>query len=162
MTVIIYVSNTGSSKQYAEMLSEKTGYPVYDFANANEVPADAQVIFIGWVMAGVVQGLKEARDLFEIKAVCPVGMMKSEKQDAELKTKNAVEEPMFTLQGNFHIDNLKGMYKMMMNMMLKMMKSKLKETDVPDGQKAVEALEKGVDCVSEEQLADILEWLKNN
>ena len=40
-------------------------------------------------------------------------------------------------------------------MMLKLMKSKLKENDVPDGQKAVEALEKGVDCVSEEQLSEI-------
>ncbi len=159
MTVIVYVSNTGSSKQYAEMLSQKTGCPAFDFADAVNVPADAEVIFIGWVMAGTVQGLKEARDLFTIKAVCPVGMMKSEKQDAELKAKNAITEPMFSLLGNFHIDNLKGMYKMMMNMMLKMMKSKLKENDVPDGQKAVEALEKGVDCVSEEQLADILDWL---
>ncbi|MBQ8503108.1 MAG: hypothetical protein IJ491_02400 [Clostridia bacterium] len=159
MTVIVYVSNTGSAKQYAEMLGEKTGYPVFDFANASDVPADAQVIFIGWVMAGTVQGLKEARDLFTIKAVCPVGMMKSEKQDAELKTKNAITEPMFSLLGNFHIDNLSGMYKMMMNMMLKMMKSKLKQDDVPDGQKAVEALEKGVDCVSEEHLGEIMGWL---
>ncbi len=159
MTVIVYVSNTGSAKSYAEMLSEKTGYPFFDFADAHKVPEDAEVIFIGWVMAGTVQGLKEARDLFSIRAVCPVGMMKSEKQDAELKSKNEITEPMFTLMGNFHIDNLKGMYKMMMNMMLKLMKSKLKENDVPDGQKAVEALEKGVDCVSEEQLSEIIEWL---
>ena len=85
MTAIVYVSNTGSSKQYAEMLSEKTGFPAFDFADADKVPADAEVVFIGWVMAGAVQGLKEARDFFTIKAVCPVGMMKSEKQDAELK-----------------------------------------------------------------------------
>lgn len=162
MTAIVYVTNTGSAKQYAEILGEKTGYPVFDFANASEVPQDAQVIFIGWVMAGTVQGLKEARELFKVKAICPVGMMKSEKQDAELKTKNSIEEPMFSLMGNFHLDSLKGMYKMMMNMMLKMMKSKLKENDVPDGQKAVEAIEKGVDCVSEENLSEILAWLQEN
>ncbi len=161
MTAIVYVTNTGSAKQYAEMLGEKTGYPVFDFANASEIPAEAEIIFIGWVMAGTVQGLKEARDLFNIKAVCPVGMMKSEKQDAELKAKNAITEPMFSLLGNFHINNLSGMYKMMMNMMLKMMKSKLKDNDVPDGQKAVEALEKGVDCVSEEHLSEILNWINS-
>lgn len=160
MTAIVYVTNTGSAKQYAEMLGEKTGYPVFDFANASEVPAEAEVIFIGWVMAGVVQGFKEARDLFKIKAVCPVGMMKSEKQDEDLKAKNAITEPMFSLAGNFHIDNLKGMYKMMMGMMLKMMKSKIKEEAVPDGDKAIEALEKGIDCVSEENLSEILAWLE--
>ena len=90
MTVIVYVSNTGSSKQYAEILGEKTGYPVFDFANASDIPSDAEVIFIAWVMAGVVQGLKEARDLFSIKAVCPVGMMKSEKQNADIIAKNAI------------------------------------------------------------------------
>lgn len=161
MTAIVYVTNTGSAKQYAEMLGEKTGYPVFDFANASEIPAGAEIIFIGWVMAGTIQGLKEARDLFNIKAVCPVGMMKSEKQDAELKAKNAITEPMFSLLGNFHINNLSGMYKMMMNMMLKMMKSKLKDNDVPDGQKAVEVLEKGVDCVSEEHLSEILNWINS-
>lgn len=162
MKVIVYVSNTGSAKQYAELLGEKTGYPVFDFAKASEVPTDAEVIFVGWIMAGAVQGLKEARDLFTIKAVCPVGMMKSEKQDAELKAKNAIEEPMFSLMGNFHIENLKGMYKMMMNMMLKMMKSKVKDGGIPDGEKAIEAIEKGIDCVSGENLADVLAWLEEN
>ncbi len=162
MTVIVYVSNTGSAKQYAEILGEKTGYPVFDFSNASEVPEGAEVIFVAWVMAGTVQGLKEAGDLFTIKAVCPVGMMKSEKQDAELKAKNAIEEPMFSLLGNFHIENLKGMYKMMMNMMLKMMKSKVKSDDIADGEKVIEALEKGVDCVSEENLGEVLAWLQEN
>ncbi len=162
MTAIVYVSNAGSSRQYAEMLSEKTGFPVYSFKESGKVPEDAEVIFIGWIMAGTVQGLKEAAEKFTLKAVCPVGMMKGEKQDAELKAKNAIEVPMFPLMGNFHVENLTGMYKMMMNMMLKMMKSKLKENDVPDGQKALDALEKGVDMVSEENLNDILAWLEEN
>lgn len=162
MTAIVYVSNAGSSRQYAEMLSEKTGFPVYSFKESDKVPEDAEVIFIGWIMAGTVQGLKEASEKFTLRAVCPVGMMKGEKQDAELKAKNVIEVPMFTLQGNFHIENLSGMYKMMMNMMLKMMKSKIKQEDIPDGQKALEALEKGVDMVSEENLNDILSWLEEN
>ena len=81
MTAIVYVSNTGSAKTYAEMLSEKTGFSAYDFKDCGSVPEGAEVIFIGWVMAGGVQGLKEAREKFgTLKAVIAVGMMKSEKQ----------------------------------------------------------------------------------
>lgn len=161
MTAIVYVTNTGSSRQYAEMLGEKTSLPVFDFNKSGDVPSDAEVIFIGWVLGGTVQGLKEARERFNIKAVCPVGMMKGEKQAEDIKQKNQITEPVFPLLGNFHIDNLKGMYKMMMGMMLKMMKSKLKENPVPDGDKAVAAIEKGIDGVSEENLADIIEWLNS-
>lgn len=162
MTAIVYVSNAGSAKQYAEMLSEKTGFPVFSMKESGKVPEDAEVIFISWIMAGTLQNYKEAAENFRLKAVCPVGMMKSEKQDAELRAKNGIEAPMFSLMGNFHIENLSGMYKMMMNMMLKMMKSKLKDEDIPDGKKALEALEKGVDLVSEENLSDILDWLGEN
>ena len=34
MTAIVYVSNTGSAKTYAEMLGEKTGFDVYSLADS--------------------------------------------------------------------------------------------------------------------------------
>jgi len=158
---IVYETNTGSSQRYAEMLSEKTGFEALSLSKAvKEFSPDEEIIFIGWVMAGTVQGLQKAREVFsDIKAICPVGLSKSEKNDFELKEKNLIECPMFTLQGNFHIDELKGMYKMMMGMMLKMLKGKLKENPQADGDKFITAIEGGVDCVSEENLTDILEWI---
>ena len=160
MKAIVYVTNTGSSEKYAQMLGEKTGIAVYPFSKSDEVSEGAKVIFIGWVMAGTVQGLAEARQKFgELYAVCPVGMMKSEKNNGELKQKNAITEPMFFLQGDFHIDRLKGMYKMMMGMMMKMMKSKLNELEGDKGKQMLELFEKGVDFVSEDNLGDIVAWL---
>ena len=161
MTAIVYVSNTGSSKAYAEMLSEKTGISAYDFRNCSSVPEDAEVIFIGWVMAGAIQGLKEAREKFgSLKAVIAVGMMKSEKQDNDLKEKNAITEPFFSLPGAFDMKKLTGMYKMMMGMMVKMMKSKLKEMDDPKTKDVVEKFEEGFDMVDEKHLSEVLEFLK--
>ena len=159
---IVYETNTGSSQKYAEMLGEKTGFEAMSLSKAvNEIAPDEGIIFIGWVMAGTIQGLQKAREVFtDIKAICPVGLSKGEKNDAELKAKNAVDCPMFSLQGNFHIDELKGMYKMMMGMMLKMLKAKLKENPQPDSDKFITAIEGGVDCVSEENLGDIIEWIK--
>lgn len=160
---IVYETNTGSSQKYAEMLSEKTGFECLSLSKAvKEFAPDEQIIFFGWVMAGTVQGLQKAREVFsDIKVICPVGLNKSEKNDAELREKNSITEPMFALRGNFHIDELKGMYKMMMGMMLRMLKGKLKENPHPDADKVMNAIENGVDCVSEENLEGIIEWLNN-
>ena len=161
---IVYETNTGSSQKYAEMLSEKTSFECLSLSDAikNFAP-DEDIIFIGWVMAGTIQGLQKARETFSaIKAICPVGLSKGEKNDNDLKQKNAIDCPMFTLQGNFHIDELKGMYKMMMGMMLKMLKGKLKENPQPDSDKFISAIENGIDCVSEENLEGILAWLNDN
>ena len=159
MISIVYVSNAGSSKRYAEMLSEKTGYPCYAFSDSDKA-VGTDVIFIGWVMAGAVQGLSEARVKFgTLKAVVAVGMMKSESQDATVKEKNSISEPYFSLAGAFDIKKLSGMYKMMMGMMVKMIKGKLKESDDPKAKEMVEKFEEGFDFVSEENLSDILAFL---
>ena len=159
MSSIVYVSNAGSSKRYAEMLSEKTGYPCYAFSDSDKA-VGTDVIFIGWVMAGAVQGLSEARVKFgTLKAVVAVGMMKSDSQDAAVKEKNSISEPYFSLAGAFDIKKLSGMYKMMMGMMVKMIKGKLKESDDPKAKEMVEKFEEGFDMVSEENLGDILAFL---
>lgn len=159
MSSIVYVSNAGSSKRYAEMLSEKTGYPCYAFSDSDKA-VGTDVIFIGWVMAGAVQGLSEARVKFgTLKAVVAVGMMKSDSQDAAIKEKNSISEPYFSLSGAFDIKKLSGMYKMMMGMMVKMIKGKLKESDDPKAKEVVEKFEEGFDMVSEENLGDILAFL---
>ena len=159
MSSIVYVSNAGSSKRYAEMLSEKTGYPCYAFSDSDKA-VGTDVIFIGWVMAGAVQGLSEARVKFgTLKAVVAVGMMKSDSQDAAVKEKNSISEPYFSLAGAFDIKKLSGMYKMMMGMMVKMIKGKLKESDDPKAKEVVEKFEEGFDMVSEENLGDILAFL---
>ena len=159
MSSIVYVSNAGSSKRYAEMLSEKTGYPCYAFSDSDKA-VGTDVIFIGWVMAGAVQGLSEARVKFgTLKAVVAVGMMKSDSQDAAIKEKNSISEPYFSLAGAFDMKKLSGMYKMMMGMMVKMIKGKLKESDDPKAKEVVEKFEEGFDMVSEENLGDILAFI---
>lgn len=143
------------------MLSEKTGYSVYSLSDSGSVPEGSEVIFIGWVMAGAVQGLKEAREKFgALKAVVAVGMMKSEKQDADIKEKNAVTEPFFSLPGAFDMKKLTGMYKMMMGMMVRMMKSKLRDAPDDKGKEIIEKFEEGFDMTDEKHLDEIIEFLK--
>ena len=61
MNAIIYTTNTGSTKNYAKLLAQKTGLPAYSLAEAKkQVFAGAEVIYLGWIMAGSVKGYAEA------------------------------------------------------------------------------------------------------
>ena len=160
MKAIVYTSHAGSTKQYAEMLSAKTGIPAYELSSA-EALENAEVIYFGWVMGGDLQGLSKAREAFgTLKVVVAVGMMVSEKTKAEVGEKNRITEPFFYLPGEFNIKKLKGMYKMMMSMMLRMMKGKVKESDDPADKRALELFENGFNGVKEENLAPIIELLE--
>ena len=58
MDAIIYTTNTGSTERYARLLSHETGLPAYSAAEAGEyISAGAEVIYMGWIMAGSVKGL---------------------------------------------------------------------------------------------------------
>ena len=161
MATIIYCSNTGSAKKYAELLSEKTGLPCVDYTKRADVSPEEEIIFIGWIMAGAIQGLKEVRESFSnIKAICGVGMMKGEKPNEEVIAKNAITEPYFFLPGDFNMNNLKGMYKMMMGMMLKMMKGKIKENGDEKGEEVLKMLENGIVLFDETELDNVIEFLK--
>lgn len=155
---IVYTTNAGSTKRYAELLSEKTGYPCVELSKA-DLPEGEEVIYFGWVMLGDIQGLAQARQKFgELKAVCSVGMM-GDMDAASVKEKNAITEPFFALTGAFDVNKLKGMQKMIMSMMLKAIKTKLKDSENPESTKAIKMLENGFDMVNIKHLSGLLEFL---
>lgn len=157
---IVYETNTGSCERYAKMLSEKTGYEAVALSKTSEGDSE-DVVFIGWVMAGTIQGLETARKNFSsIKAVCAVGMMPPEKQIEKLKEKNTITEPLFALSGAFDVKKLSGMYKMMMGMMMRMLKSQFKDSENEKEREAYELFEKGFDAVKEENLSEVLAFLE--
>lgn len=83
---IVYQTNTGSSKEYAEILSQKISVPAVALSDSSDISADEEIIFIGWLMAGAVQGLPQARERFsKIKCICAVGLMVTERQRPRLQ-----------------------------------------------------------------------------
>jgi hypothetical protein len=70
--IIVYESKTGFTKRYADMLAEKTGLKAY---RTNEIPEDVkdeEMIFLGWMKAGRIQGLNKVRKN-RLAAVCATG-----------------------------------------------------------------------------------------
>ena len=162
---IVYTSNTGYTAEYARLLGDKTGLPVYSLAEAEQkLAAGNRVIYLGWLMAGKVQGYKKAAKRYKVQAVCGVGMGGTGSQLQEVRKANAIPEktPLFTLQGGFDIQKLSGVYKLMMTIMVKTAGKGLaeKKDRTPDEDVMLEMLTQGGSRVSADNLAEVLAWVE--
>lgn len=122
MKAIVYTSNTGSTACYAKLLGNKLGISVYNIKEAKRnLPIGTEIIYLGWIMAGKIQGYRLAVREYKVCAVCAVGMGQTGTQKKEIREKNWIPEkiPVFTLQGNFDVKKLHGIYRIMMNIMIK-------------------------------------------
>lgn len=166
-SAIVYTSNTGYTTQYARLLGEKTGLPVYELAEAkNRLPAGSPILYLGWLMAGKVQGYGKAAKQYAVAAVCGVGMGATGSQLQDVRKTNVIPDsiPVFTLQGGFDMRRLKGMYKFMMTVMAKTVGKNLsrKANRTPDENDMLELLTNGGSRVSTDSLADVLRWYAEN
>lgn len=164
-TAILYTSNTGFTRQYAQMLGGKLGLPVYPLQEAfSELPRGSSVIYLGWLMAGKVQGYAQAAKRYRIGAVCGVGMGATGSQIQDLRRANALPDslPVFTMQGGFDMNRLRGIYKFMMMVMAKTAgKGLADKTDrTPEEDAMLELLLHGGSRVSEDNLKSVLEWYR--
>ena len=102
MKAIVYTSQTGSAAEYARLLGKAVGLPVYTVSEAKKALAVGdEILYIGWVMASVVQGYKASAARYRVAAVCAVGLSPDPGQSAVIRAKTGVPDklPLFMLQG---------------------------------------------------------------
>ncbi len=160
---IVYTSNTGYTAEYARLLGAKTGLPVYTLPEAGDHLAEGSaILYLGWLMAGKVQGYQKAAKRYRVLAVCGVGMGATGSQMQDLRKANRLPDsmPVFTLQGGFDITRLHGVYKLMMTTMVKTAGKGLanKADRTPDEDAMLDLMLHGGSRVSEEHLTDVLDW----
>ncbi len=151
---IVYESNAGHTEEYAKMLSSKLRL---DCISLKEYKKDnEQIIFLGWVYANNIQGYKKIKDSSNILCTIAVGMNpKSDKNTNLLIETNNVKEKFFYLQGGVDYKRLKGIKRMMFKVVTE---SVIKENK-PEDKELIEILQKGNDCIKEENLNDILAFI---
>lgn len=158
--VIVYESKTGFTKKYAHMLAAKTGMKVFGVKELSEVNPQEEIIFLGWLKAGKIQGFDKLKK-YNVKAVCGSGTGRADVTDNEaIMESNKIKGiPFFYLRGGcLPLRELKGMDKIMMSMFLKMLKSrKDKDESIKEG---IYNIENGYDGVKEENLKPVLEWIQ--
>ncbi|MGN0171334.1 MAG: hypothetical protein ACI39E_00960 [Acutalibacteraceae bacterium] len=157
---IVYTSNTGYTAEYAKLLGERIGLPVYALSDMRK--EKRSVIYLGWLMAGTVKGYKKAAKRFCIAAVCGVGMGQTGSQLQDVRKANSfpADLPVFTLQGGFDMTKLHGVYKFMMTVMKKTAGKALanKKERTFEEDRMLKLLTDGGSYVDEKNLAEILKW----
>ena len=163
MNAIIYTTNTGSTERYARLLSQETGLPAFSLAEAKKkIHSGAEVIYLGWIMASSVKGYADAARRYRVRAVCAVGLGQTGTQADVVRKKTSVPTniPLFTLQGNFDVKKLHGLYRPMMELMVKTVGKGLSEKKdrTPEEDDMLDMMLHGGERVKAENLSAVLKW----
>ena len=163
MKAIVYTSNTGYTARYAALLGERTGLPVCELPQAKErLGRGDAVLYLGWLRAGGITGLKQARRLWDVRAVCAVGMAEPDpKMEEKLARENRLGGiPLFYLRGGYDGAALRGINRMMMSFMEKSLEMASQREHETEAREMLEAVKHGGNWVSPERLSPVLAWLE--
>lgn len=163
MDAILYTSQTGFTAEYAKLLGGKTGLPVASLKDAGTVvKPGAEIIYLGWIMAGSVKDYKKAAKTFNVRAVVGVGMSKSGSDIGDIRKGIGLPDsiPLFTLQGGLNLAGLKGPFKWIMTSITKKTAQTLaaKPDRTPDDDDMLDLNLHGGSRVSLENLVPVLDW----
>lgn len=158
---IVYTSNMGSTRRYAEALGKETGLPVYALQDARRSlkPGDS-LLYLGWLMAGQVQGLKKAREMYRVEAVCAVGMGMNMEEET-LRKGNGLEEsiPVFPLFGDLEPEKLGGVQRWLVRFLGNALRKKQNPTE--EEKRQGEMLLRGDHLYNAQTLAPVLDWYRS-
>jgi len=161
--VIVYQSNTGFTKQYAELLARAEKLKAYPMEEA-DFPHDTEVFYMGPLMAGHITGVDKAIKQFSVVGVCGVGMSPPGRDilNTLSKANSVPNAPIFYLQGGWDPKKVSWFKRQAVNMVTKSLKEKLqaKKDRTRVEQANLDMLTKGGSFVAYENLATIRAWLR--
>ena len=162
---IVYVSNTGHTASYAELLSERIDLPAYTLAEAIEkLPKRCPVIFMGWIRAGKVKDYRKAERRFEICVACGVGMAPGGMNADRLRKATGVRDDidLYAIPGGFELNKLSGItYSMMKKTVDKVAEDlKAKPQRTPDEEQMLTLMTKGGALIEPGRLDRLAEWYR--
>ena len=171
--LIIYGSQYGSTKRYAERLSEITGFEAVDYKKAKDIKGFDRIIFMGGLYAGGVLGLKktvgkiaENQDLI----IITVGVTDPNESEYFSQIRKSIEnqipanlyneEKVFHLRDAIDYNKLGFKHRVMMSMFHKMVQKMPESQRTADAKAMLETYGQKVDFVdftSLEQMANTLQ-----
>lgn len=164
--VIVYRSDTGFTKEYAEMLGKAEKMKVCPLTEAQgKVGPGETVFFMGPLMAGHISGVDKAVKQFAVKGVCGVGMSPASQQvlDTLAKANYTNSAPIFYLQGGWAPKKVGWLKRRMVNMVTKSMREALQNKKrTPEEDRQLDFLLHGGSFVAFENLETIQNWIREN
>ncbi len=163
--VIVYRSDTGFTRQYAEMLGKAEKMKVLSLEEAGAaLEPGAEVLYMGPLMAGHIKGVDAAVKRYAVQAVCAVGMSPpgAVSEQALHKANYVPGAPVFYLQGGWAPREKSWLTRRMVNMVTRSMRQALRDKGsrrTAEEQKLLDMFVKGGSFVAFQNLTQVRAWL---
>ncbi len=157
---IVYKSNTGHTMQYAKMLSEKLKIPYFTIDEAkNNLRRKDEIVYLGWVCATKICGLRKVENKYSIKCCGAVGLFPSDENYIKnLKNANNLDKDLFYMQGGLDYTKLKGIKRKI----LQLVSNAMEKDNKPENQEMIKIFKNGANFVSEKNLEPMIQFLESN
>lgn len=170
-TIVIYNSQTGFTKRYAEWIAEAAGADCLEFSEAKRKSMDTYeaIVFGGWAHAGSISRLNWFKGNIDkwadkkLVAFC-VGGSPIDNPEIEKALKQNFNESelkkvsVFYCPGGFNYKKMSPSSKIMMKMFIKMLKVKKDKTEAE--QEMIKMISTSYDISDKKYIEPILECLK--
>ncbi len=165
--IVLYKSKYGNTKQYAQWIAEDLGFEIRDFSQfkRNEIDNYEQIIFGSGVYMGKMNKLKKALKLFSNKPItifACAGNAGVEKEIQDIKNNNFKPEELafhhfFYLPGGVDFSKIKGLMKVMINLVRKMLEKKKNKTY--DDEQILKGFTEPSNYVDKKHIKSIVEFI---
>ncbi len=170
-TIVIYNSQTGFAKRYAEWIAEAAGADCLELSAAKKAdlfPYEA-IVFGGWACAGSISKIKWFKENLDkwagkkLIAFC-VGASPIENPEIDIALKRVFNESeqekvtVFYCPGGFNYEKMSAASKLMMKMFIKALEAKKDKTE--DDEITIKTLSSSYDISDKKYIDPILECPK--
>lgn len=166
---IVYTSKTGYTQRYAQLLAERTGVPAYSAKEARgKLRPKAEIFYMGWLLAGTVQGIQSAMDRYTIRGAAIVGISPQGNGDlwTEARINGGCSDSggrLFYLQGGYAPEKLGFFHRLMMKPMTRSVVRQVQargDAATDQERQMAEVFQHGGDFVREDALDEIVQWFR--
>lgn len=170
-TVVIYNSQTGFTKRYAEWIAEATGADCFALTDAKKKSMDDYdaIVFGGWACAGGISKLSWFKGNIDkwsgkkLIAFCVGGSPIENPEIDEALKKNFTDVEwekvnVFYCPGGFNYDKMSAPSKLMMKMFIKALKAKKDKTE--EDEIMIKMISSSYDISDKKYIEPILECLR--
>ena len=170
-TIVIYNSQTGFTKRYAEWIAEATKADCLELSAAKkkDLTTYETIIFGSWACAGSISKISWFKGNIDkwadkkLIAFCvggsPIDNPEIEQAFKQIFNQSALEKvSVFYCPGGFNYDKMSVSSKLMMKMFIKMLKAKKDKTEAE--QEMVKMISQSYDISDKKYIQPILECLK--
>lgn len=169
-TVVIYNSQTGFTRRYAQWLSEELGCPCVELAKAKgmDLSEYGTIIFGGWACAGNVSKVKWFKSNIKnwtgkhLAVFCtgasPIATPEAEESMKKCFQGENEKVTTFYCPGGLNYENMPAPSKLAMKMLLSVLKAKKNKTE--EDQKQIEMISGSYDIADRKYIEPIVAWAK--